>query len=70
MGLHAHFMGGFDSNRARTEFSVPEDFEIGAAFALGYIDEAAVQPGTRTRKALPELIFGNVWGQTALFIEK
>ena len=66
-GLHAHFMGGFDAARARTEFAVPEDFEIGAAFAIGYIDEAAVKPGDRTRKPLSDLVFGKNWGESAEF---
>ena len=68
MGLHVHFMGGFDANRVRTEFSVPEDFEIGAAFAAGYIDESSTRPGARIRKPLPELVFGETWGETASFI--
>jgi nitroreductase len=61
-GLHAHFMGGFDAQRARAEFLVPDDFEIGAAFAIGYIDESAVHPGQRTRRALEEIVFGGEWG--------
>ncbi len=68
MGIHVHFMGGFDAGRARTEFGVPEDFEIGAAFAAGYIDESSTRPGDRSRKPLADLVFGNVWGKTAEFI--
>jgi nitroreductase len=60
-GLRAHFMGGFDAQRARAEFHVPDDFEIGAAFAVGYIDETTV-PGQRTRKGLDELVFSGDWG--------
>jgi nitroreductase len=67
-GLHVHFMGGFDANRARTEFGVPDDFEIGAAFAAGYIDESATPPGGRTRKALPDLVFASTWGEPASFL--
>src|SRR5580658_5915939 len=48
LGLRAHFMGGFDAQRAREEFHVPDDFEIGAAFAIGYIDEAGTAPAART----------------------
>jgi nitroreductase len=62
MGLRTHFMGGFDTQRARTEFHVPDDFEIGAAFAIGYIDEEATVPGARTRKTLDEIVFGGDWG--------
>jgi nitroreductase len=67
-GIHAHFMGGFDAGTARTEFGVPEDFEIGAAFAIGYIDEAT-EPGARTRKPLAELVFGGEWGKAADFAD-
>lgn len=65
LGLHAHFMGGFDAMRARTEFHVPDDFEIGAAFAIGYIDETATLPGVRKRKNLDEIVFGAEWGVPA-----
>jgi nitroreductase len=62
LGLHAHFMGGFDAQKARAEFHVPEEFEVGAAFALGYIDEARTQPGARKRKPLDEMVFRSDWG--------
>jgi nitroreductase len=65
LGLHAHFMGGFDAQRARTEFHVPDEFDIGAAFAVGYIDEELVKPGSRTRKGLEELVFEGDWGTAA-----
>ena len=67
-GLHTHFMGGFDAARARTEFGIPDDFEIGAAFAVGYIEEAAVKPGARSRKSLSETTFGTEWGKAAGFV--
>jgi nitroreductase len=66
LGLRAHFMGGFDTQRAREEFHIPDDFEIGAAFALGYIDETATVPGIRTRKGLDEIVFADDWGKPAL----
>ncbi|HWE51086.1 MAG TPA: nitroreductase family protein [Bryobacteraceae bacterium] len=69
MGIRVHFMGGFDAGRARTEFGVPEDFEIGAAFAAGYIDENSVLPPTRSRKPLAEMVFAGNWGQSADFAE-
>jgi nitroreductase len=65
LGLRAHFMGGFDAQRAREEFHVPDDFEIGAAYAIGYIDESVVVPGARTRKSLDEIVFAGDWGHPA-----
>jgi nitroreductase len=67
LGLHAHFMGGFDVQRARAEFHIPDDFDPGAAFAIGYIDEAAVKP-VRTRKGLEEIVFSGDWGVPAKII--
>ncbi|HWF12041.1 MAG TPA: nitroreductase family protein [Bryobacteraceae bacterium] len=66
LGLRTHFMGGFDAQRARAEFHVPEDFEIGAAFAIGYIDETAHLPPARTRKGLEEIVFSGDWGIPAV----
>ncbi len=65
LGLRTHFMGGFDAARARSEFHVPDDFEIGAAFAIGYIDETATVPPTRNRKPIEEIVFAGDWGVPA-----
>jgi len=66
LGLRTHFMGGFDTQRARAEFHIPDDFEIGVAFAIGYIDETAAVPIARTRKCLDEIVFAGDWGVPAL----
>jgi nitroreductase len=65
LGLRCHFMGGFDTQRARSEFHIPDDFELGAAFAIGYIDETAAAPPVRTRKGLEEIVFSGDWGTPA-----
>ena len=66
LGLESHFMGGFDAARAKSEFGVPDDFEIGAAFAIGY---PAAPPDTamRTRKPVAEIVFGPGWGSPVGF---
>jgi nitroreductase len=61
-GLYVHAMGGFDAARARTEFAIPEDFEVGAAFAIGYLADG-LKPGPRSRRPLNELVFGTEWGK-------
>jgi nitroreductase len=61
-GLHVHAMGGFDSAKARADFGIPEDFEVGAAFAIGYLAEGQ-EPGERTRKPLDTQVFGTAWGE-------
>ena len=68
LGLRTHFMGGFDAQEARTEFQVPEDFEIGAAFAVGYIDENTIKPGARSRKPVSELVFSGDWGRASALV--
>jgi nitroreductase len=66
LGLQAHGMGGFDAARARTDFQIPDDFAVGAAFAVGYVDGPIEPPESRTRKPLNELVFGARWGTPAL----
>jgi nitroreductase len=65
VGLHVHAMGGFDAVRTRSEFSVPEDFEMGAAFAIGYVEGPAEPPATRSRRPLSQLVFSGRWEQPA-----
>ncbi len=67
MGLHVHGMGGFDAARTRTEFAIPDDFEVGAAFAIGYLDGDGAPPEGRKRKPLAETVFTAEWGKPAAF---
>jgi nitroreductase len=61
VGLYVHAMGGFDAAKARADFGIPEDFEVGAALAIGYLADGT-EPGERTRKPLSEQVFGTEWG--------
>lgn len=36
LGLHVHQMGGYDREKAREVFAIPEDFEPVSAIAIGY----------------------------------
>jgi hypothetical protein len=47
------------------KFHIPDDFEVGAAFAIGYIDEATTIPGVRTRRELEGIVFAGDWGVPA-----
>lgn len=72
LGMHTHGMGGFDRNKARALFGIPEDFEMGAVWALGYLGDPESLPeglkerelAPRTRKALSEFVFAE-WDQPA-----
>ena len=70
LGLQIHQMGGFDQNKAREVFGIPEDFEPVAAMALGYPgtpetapeDFRAGETSPRMRKPLSELAFSSKCG--------
>lgn len=71
LGLHAHGMAGFDADRARKELNVPDDYDLGAAVALGYVaspeqlpeQHRAGEVSKRTRKPLNEIVFGANWNE-------
>src|ERR1700679_4061806 len=44
LGMHTHGMAGLDKDKARTNFGIPEDFEVGAVGALGYLGAPEVLP--------------------------
>ena len=65
LGIHTHGMAGFDRDKARTSFALPNDYEPVAVWALGYLGELTALPenfqtmekAPRTRKRLDELVF-------------
>lgn len=73
-GLHGHSMAGFNQEAARAAFSIPEDYQMGAVTAIGYLGDPAALPATlrqqeeapRKRKALAEIVFSD-WEKAAQF---
>ncbi len=73
MGLFAHQMAGFDAQKARELFNIPQGYEPCAAMALGYAGSAdslperlqALEQAPRRRKPLREFVFRDHWGQTS-----
>lgn len=71
LGLHAHGMAGFDAERARKELEIPDDYDLAAAAALGYLARPDQLPeqyrqsevAKRTRKPLNEIVFGAHWNE-------
>src|SRR5216684_8538754 len=71
MGLAAHSMAGFHHDKSRAAFSIPEDYDLGAAVAVGYPGDPASLPprlqaaevAPRTRKPLSDFVFTGVWGE-------
>jgi nitroreductase len=69
-GLAVHQMAGFDSEKARLEFSIPLEHEAVAVAAIGYPGSANNLPeklrqrelAPRTRKNLRDFVFQSTWG--------
>jgi nitroreductase len=72
LGFHTHSMGGFDRDKIRAAFQIPEDYEIGAVTAMGYLGNVDVLPDSlkaaetspRNRKPLSEFVFSE-WNKVA-----
>lgn len=72
VGLVAHQMAGFDSDRARAEFGIPPEYTPMAMIAVGYPYRGKVEDlpeklrerdlAPRGRKALGEVAFAGSWG--------
>ncbi len=69
LGLMAHQMGGFDADKTRSTFNIPEQYTLMAMVSVGYAAELATLTGEsleretapRTRRALGELFFDGAW---------
>jgi len=67
LGLYGHLMGGFDRDKTRQEFSLPEELAPSVVIALGYIGEAeqleepalSREKAARARKPVSEFVFQN-----------
>lgn len=71
MGLMAHQMGGFDADKIRQVFGIPEQFTCMAMIAVGYQGEETVlneelkelELAPRSRTPLGEHFFEGTWGE-------
>lgn len=74
LGLAAHQMAGYDVDKARREFSIPEGFTPMAMIAIGYprhedladMDEKtrARELAPRSRRAIGETAYSGKWGES------
>jgi nitroreductase len=75
-GLLVHQMAGFDTEKARQTFAIPQDWEPVAAIAVGYPGDPESLPeklrerelAPRARKPLSEFVMTGAWGHTAPFV--
>jgi nitroreductase len=78
LGLATHQMAGFDPDKARASFHIPENYEIGALLAIGYQADPSTLPselqereaGPRTRKGINTFVFEGDFGKPAEFVTK
>lgn len=61
LGLMAHQMGGFDEEKARHAFAIPEEYSPMAVMAIGYAS-AEEKPTPKDRKLSAENFFMGQWG--------
>jgi nitroreductase len=74
MGMMAHQMGGFDADKARSEFGVPEQYIPMAMIAVGYPADPATfndevrerELAPRKRRELGELFFAGAWDKPVI----
>jgi nitroreductase len=77
LGLQIHQMAGFDRERARTQFAIPEGFEPVAAIAVGHPGDASLLPeplreretAPRQRRPVADFIHGSTWGERPAGLE-
>jgi nitroreductase len=72
MGLSAHQLGGFDADKARIQFSIPEQFTLIAMISVGYLADIETITGDLlvretagcSRRDLGALFFDGVLAKT------
>jgi nitroreductase len=77
-GLVGHQMAGFDVEKARREFSIPQDHKPVAVSAIGHPGNPADLPeklrqkelAPRHRKPLSDFVFERGWGQSTAWTRK
>lgn len=73
MGLYLHQMAGIVRENIKSDFEIPEDYEVVSAIALGYkldikdVPEQfkAREEKERTRKPFNEFVFNEDWGKSS-----
>ncbi len=71
LDLFVHQMGGFNTETARSQFSIPSGYDPVAMIAIGYLGDPQTLPAAlqdrelapRTRKPLTDIVFTGGWGQ-------
>jgi nitroreductase len=75
LGLSVHQMAGFDADKARAAFGIPENYEVGAMMTIGYAGDPGVlseqlrerELAPRKRNPLESFVFEGEIGRPAEF---
>ncbi len=76
LGLHLHAMAGFDREKTKEVFGIPDPYEPVSVTAIGYLAPSSTlsealrerEETPRSRKSLRETVFENDWGRPAEFL--
>ena len=76
LNLYLHQMGGFNQDKARKHFKIPDGYVPISVIAVGYLGNIDMLPeqlkvrekATRNRKELSELVFDESFGHTSRLI--
>jgi nitroreductase len=78
LGLAVHQIGGFDVEKARAVYQIPEGFEPATAVTIGYAGDPQSLPNglkerelaPRSRKPLTEFVFTGQWGTASPLLNR
>jgi nitroreductase len=73
LGLHVHMMAGFNADKAREVFQIPDEYDPTTAIAVGYLGDPEALPeklkerelAPRQRKPIEDIAFTSTWGHPA-----
>jgi len=76
LDLFVHQMGGFELEKARALFAIPDGFAPVTMLAIGYLGEPELldernrerELAPRTRRPLSEFVFEETWGKVAALV--
>ncbi len=76
LDLFVHQMGGFEPEKARALFAIPDGFAPVTMLAIGYLGEPEMldernrerELTPRTRRPMSEFVFEETWGQVAEWV--
>lgn len=76
LDLFVHQIGGFEPEKARALFAIPDGFAPVTMLAIGYLGEPELldernrerELASRTRRPLSEFVFEETWGKVAALV--